>query len=177
MGQKRDGAGRQAKPGTPARRRGDHGAFTEGRGPAHQTGRPAEIAHLTASEEPGPRELLAGGKTTRAEASATTARVRAARRARGGPGKEEARATTAEGQQERTAASTPEAQPTRMEPPAESTAATMGGTRKGDPWREPQKATTPPRGNGEEEPDVSLPEIMFCLPGGERDREGEDVKG
>jgi hypothetical protein len=114
---------------------------------------------------------------TRAEAPATTARVRVAKRPRGGPEKDEARTMTAEGQQERTAASTPGAQPTRTEPLAESTAATEGETGKGEPCLEPAKATAPPRGNGEKEPEVSLPEIMFCLPGGGRDRKGGDVKG
>jgi len=86
-----------------------------------------------ASDEPGPREPPAGGKTHKADAPATTARVRAARRARGGPENDEARTTTAEMQHERTAASTPGAQPTRTEPPAESTAATTGETGKGEP--------------------------------------------
>jgi hypothetical protein len=156
----------------PARRRGDQDADTEGRGPAHQTGRPADKAHLTASEEPGPREPPAGGKTTRAEAPATTARVRAAKRARGGPGNDEARTTRAEGQHERTAASTPGAQPTRNEPPAARTAETTGATGNGEPCREPAKATTPERGN-----ECALEEIMFCPPGGERVRGGGDVKG
>lgn len=174
----KQGSGQQTQPGRPARRSGDQGAGTEGQGPAHQTGKPADRAHRTARAEPGPSTPPAGGKTHRAEAPATTARVRAARRARGGPGNDEARSTNTEGQQERTAASTPDAQPTRTEPPAASTAATTGETGKVEPCREPQKATAPPSGNGqEEEPDVPLPEIMFCLPGGERAREGGDVKG
>ena len=120
--------------------------------------------------------MPAGGKTHRAEAPETTALVRAARRTRGGAEKEEARTTIAEGQQERTMASTPGAQPTRTEPPEERTARTTGVTGNGEPCREPAKATGPERGN-EEEADVSLPEIMFCLPRGGRDREGGDVKG
>ena len=167
--------GRQTKPGTPAKRSGDQEAGIEGRGPAHHTGRPADKAHQIASEEPGPRTPPAGGKTQRAETPATTARVRAASRARGGPEKDDARSTSAEGQQERTAASTPGAQPTRTEPPEVSTATTTGETGKGEPWREPQKATAPPR--GKEEPDVSLLGIMFCLPIGERGRRAGDVKG
>lgn len=160
----------------PANQSGDHDAETAGQGPAHHTGRPADKAHRIASEEPGPRAPAAGGKTHRAEALATTARVRVARRARGGPGNDEARNTNAEGQQERTAASTPGTQPTRTEPPAESTAETTGATGNGEPCREPQKATAPPRGK-EEEPDVSLEEIMFCLPIGEWSRRAGDVKG
>lgn len=74
-----------------------------------------------------------GREDTKAEASANTARVRAARRAWGEPGKNEARATTAEGQQERTAASTPGAQPTRTEPPEKRTAETTGSTGTGEP--------------------------------------------
>ena len=123
------------------------------------TGAP-DRAHRTASEEPGPRAPPAGGNTQRAVAPETTARVRAARRARGGPGNDEAQNTTAEGQQERTAASTPEAQPTRTEPPAERTAEITGATGNGELCREPAKATAPPRGK-EEELDVSLLEIMF----------------
>lgn len=146
----------------PARRRGDQDADIEGRKPAHQTGRPADKAHLTAREEPGPRTPPAGGNTAKAEAPATTARVRVARRARGGPGNDEARTTTAEGQQERTAESTPGAQPTRTEPPEESTAETTGATGNGEPCREPAKATTPQRGS-----ECPLEEIMFCPPGGE----------
>ncbi len=101
--------------------------------PAHQTGSPEERAHRTAKVEPDPKEPPAGGKTTRAEAPATTARVRAARRARGGPGKEEARTTAAEGQHARTAASTPDAHPTRTEPAADRTARTAEATGKGEP--------------------------------------------
>lgn len=164
--------GRQTKPGTPARDRGDQDAGTAGREPAHQTGKPRRRASRTAREEPGPRPPPAGGKTTRAEAPATTARVRAARRARRGPENDEARNTTAEGEQARTAASTPGAQPTRTEPPAEKTAETTGETGNGEPEREPAKATTPERGNG-----CALEEIMFCPPGGVRVRGGGDVKG
>jgi hypothetical protein len=130
------------------------------------------MAQRRASEDPGPREPPAGGKTQRAEASATTARVRAARRARGGPGKDEARTTATEGQQERTAASTPAAQPTRTEPPEDSTAEMIGSTGNGEPWREPEKATTPERGN-----ECALEGIMFCPPGGEGGRRAGDVKG
>jgi hypothetical protein len=125
-----------------------------------------------ASEEPGRREPPVGGKTHSTQAPATTARVRAAKHARGGPGNEEARTTTAEGQHERTAASTPEAQPTRTEPPEERTAETTGATGNGEPWREPAKATTPERGNG-----CWLEGIMFCPPGSGWSRRGGDVKG
>lgn len=174
--QNNERAGRQTKPGMPARRSGDQDADTEGRGPAHQTGRPADRAQRTARVEPGPRTPPDGGNTHRAEAPATTARVRTARRARGEPENDEARSTTAEGQQERTAASTSGAQPTRTEPPADRTAETTGATGKGEPCRDPQKATAPPRGK-EEGPDVSLLEIMFCLPGGGRETAGRGYQG
>lgn len=98
-------------------------------------------------------------------ASATTARVRAARRARGGPGKDEAHSTTAQGQHERTAASTPKAQATRTEPPEESTAETTRSTGNGEPCREPAKATIPERGNK-----CWPEEIKCCLPEGVRGR-------
>lgn len=109
---------------------------------AHQTGMPAGKAQRTASEEPGPREPPAVGKTHSTEAQATTARVRTARRARGGPENDEARSTTAEEQQERTTASTPETKPTRTEPLAETTVEATGATGDGKPCREPAKATT-----------------------------------
>jgi hypothetical protein len=172
QGYKRGDAGRYMKPGTPAKRREDQEAGAEGRGPAHQTGRPRRRDSRTASEEPGPREPPAGEKTHSAEAPATTAQVRAAKRARGEPGNEEARTTTAEGQHERTAASTPAAQPTRTQPPEERTTETTGATGNGEPWREPAKATTPERGNG-----CWLEGIMFCPPGGEWSRRAGDVKG
>ncbi len=146
--QNREGTGRQTESGTPARRSGCQDAGAEGRGPAHQTGRPRQRASRTASEEPGPRTPSAGEKTTRTSAPATTARVRAASRARGGPGNDEAWRTTAEGQATRTAASTPDAQPTRTEPPAVRTAETTSATGNGEPCREPAKATTPERENG-----------------------------
>ena len=63
------------------------------------------------------------------------------------PGKFLASSVTALGARARTAASTPRAQPTRIEPPASSTAATTGATGNGDPCREPAKATTPERGS------------------------------
>ena len=63
------------------------------------------------------------------------------------PGKFLASSVTALGATARTAASTPQAQPTRIEPPASSTARTTGATGNGDPCREPAKATTPDKGS------------------------------
>jgi len=135
------------------------------------------MAHRIARVEPGSSTPPVGGKTARAEAPATTARVRAARRARDGPGKKEARSTTTEGQQERTAASTPGAQPTRTEPPAERTVETTGATGNGEPCREPAKATAPPRGNGEEGAGCYAARDHVLPAWGRKGAGGGDVKG